>query len=238
MKHPDLDARLQELAGEYGLPERAVAQLASVVLALADEPASITTVRAPMDAVERHVEDSLTALTVPAVRAARTIADLGAGAGFPGVALAAALPGAQVHLVESVERKCAFLERCAVLAGLANVAVVCGRAEAWIEGHGAMDVVTARALAPLPVLVEYAAPLLGDGGTLVAWKGRRDVGEEQAGDAAAALVGLAPHSVQELPPRRDGGELHERRLYLYVKVAPTPERFPRRVGVARKRPLA
>ena len=238
MKRSDVPTRLTELAAEYALPADAPAQLEAILDAMVSEHASITTVRDPMDGVERHVEDALTGLRVPAVRTAGTIADLGAGAGFPGFALAAALPETQVRLVESVARKCAFLERAAHAAGLRNVEIVSDRVEAWAAGHDAHDVVTARALAALPVLVEYAAPLLVEGGTLVAWKGRRDPQEEQAGDEAAALVGLSAHEVVALPPRQDGQDELERRLYLYVKVGPTPERFPRRVGVARKRPLA
>lgn len=238
MKHPDATSRLQELSEAYALPDAAAGQLATILDEMVAEHASITTVRDPAQGVERHVEDALTALGVPAVRNAATIADLGAGAGFPGFALAAAMPNARVRLVESVERKCAFLERAAGLAGLSNVSVVWGRAEAWEAGHGANDVITARALASLPVLVEYAAPLLAPGGTLVAWKGRLDREEQRAGDEAAAIVGLSPHAVVDLPSRRDGRESVERRLYLYVKVGPTPDRFPRRIGVARKRPLA
>lgn len=238
MKHHDVAARLRELSAEYELPAEAGDQLAAVLRELEHESASITTVRDPAEGVERHVEDSLTALAVPAVRAAARIADLGAGGGFPGFGLAAALPGSHVCLVESVERKCAFLERAATAAGFANAEVVCDRAESWAAGRGAMDVVTARALASLPVLLEYAAPLLRVGGTLVAWKGRAERGEIAAGEAAAAMLGMSSHAVVDLSPRRGAAGGGDRSLYVYVKLAPTPDRFPRRVGVARKRPLA
>ena len=128
-----------------------------------------------------HVADSLVALDLPAVRSARRVADLGSGGGFPGLALAIALPAAHVALVESVGRKCAFLATAVSELGLGNVEVVNARAEAWPEGIGAQDLVVARALAPLPVLLEYAAPLLEPGGVLVAWKGRREPAEEADG---------------------------------------------------------
>src|SRR6185312_15202410 len=110
--------------------------------------------------------------------------------GFPGLVLAVALPDATVTLVESVGKKCEFLRRTAHDVGLENVAVVQGRAEDWQAGIGTQDVVTGRALAPLNVLAEYAAPLLRAGGALVAYKGRRDPSEEAAAATAAALLGL------------------------------------------------
>ena len=134
------------------------------------------------DAVERHVADSLSALALAPVRGARRIADLGSGAGWPGLALAAALPDAHVSLVESAIRHCRYLERAVEAGGLSNVTVVHARAEEWREGLGAHDLVTARALAALPVILEYAAPLLADGGHLVAWKGA--VSPQEAADAS------------------------------------------------------
>ena len=101
------------------------------------------------------------------------IADIGSGAGFPGLALAAALPSSHVTLIESQRRHAAVAERLGREAGLRNVSVLPLRAE---EVRERFDLVTARAVAPLAVLVEYAAPLLVDGGQLVAWKGARDRG--------------------------------------------------------------
>jgi 16S rRNA (guanine527-N7)-methyltransferase len=222
------------LASRYGLPEGAVGRLAALLDLVAVEPAAITAVRDPAEGVDVHVADSLVALDVAAVRAARRIADLGSGGGFPGLALAIALPGAHVALVESVGRKCAFLARAAADLGLGNVEVVHARAEAWEQGLGAHDVVLARALAPLAVLVEYAAPLLAPDGLLVAWKGRPESAEEADGAAAAAALGMtAPEAV----PVDPFATAHDRFLYLSSKVRPTPGRFPRRPGMARKRPI-
>ncbi|MCZ4493901.1 MAG: rRNA ((527)-N(7))-methyltransferase RsmG, partial [Conexibacter sp.] len=116
-----VDDRLAELAERWELPAAAPAQLKAILDLVAAEPVSITTVRDPAAGVDAHVADSLAGLEVPAVRDARTIADLGSGGGFPGLALAAALPAAQVTLVESVGKKCEFLRRAADEAGLANV---------------------------------------------------------------------------------------------------------------------
>ena len=181
----------------------------------------------------------MSGLEVPQVRRARWIADIGSGAGFPGLVLAVALPSARVDMIESVSRKCAVIDRLTHAAGLDNeiVRALPMRAEeraAW-GGRELCDVVTARAVAALPVLVEYAAPLLAEGGTFVAWKGARDEDEEARGTKAAAEVGLGPEAVVEVQPFPD---VRDRNLVVYRKVSPTPERFPRRPGMAVKRPLA
>jgi len=184
-----------------------------------------------------HIADSLSGLEVPELREATRIADLGAGAGFPGLILALALPGARVDLVESVRRKCASIDGLAAAAGIANARAVPARVEEWAagEGGGAYDAVTARALASLPVLVEYAAPLLSPRGVLVAWKGARDEAEERAGDAAAGRLGLAHARVRRVNPFAGARERH---LHVFTKETPTTPGYPRRPGMATKRPLA
>jgi 16S rRNA (guanine527-N7)-methyltransferase len=150
--------------------------------------------------------------------------------------LAIALPHARVDLIEAAGRKCAVIDRLAVAAGASNARAVHARAEEWAvgEGAGAYDLATARAVAPLAVLAEYAAPLMRVGGTFVAWKGARDPVEEGAGRAAAAELGLESHEVVAVAPFPDARDLH---LHLYSKVRETPDRFPRRPGMAAKRPL-
>jgi 16S rRNA (guanine527-N7)-methyltransferase len=226
--------RLAELAGRFDLPEPAVGSLDALLGILAADSTAPTTITDPDAAVDAHVADALVALELDPVRCAGRIADLGSGAGFPGLVLAAALPAAQVALVESSAKKCAFLARAADAMGLANVETVSSRAEAWSDGLGRCDLVTARAVAPLNVLVEYAAPLLAPGGSLVAWKGRRDPAPEADGDAAAAATGLASAVVRAVRPWDGAEHLH---LHLYVKVGATPNRYPRRPGMASKRPL-
>jgi 16S rRNA (guanine527-N7)-methyltransferase len=227
-------ARLERLGERFSLPEQAPAQLERLLELVASDPLAPTTIRDPSAALDTHVADALVGLELAPVRVAERIADLGAGAGFPGLVLAAALPRAEVALVESSRRKCAFLERAVGAMGLGNVAVVAERAESWSAGLGAHDLVTARALAPLNVVVEYAAPLLDAGGALVAWKGRRQAAEEADGAAAAALTGLVPVEILPVEPWNGAEHLH---LHLYLKVGSTPHRFPRRPGMARKNPL-
>ena len=226
--------RLDVLARRFELPDGAVPALDALLGLLASDPAAPTKLTDPAAAADAHVADALVALELAQVRAARRIADLGSGAGFPGLVLAAALPDAHVWLVESSSKKCAFVERAIAAMGLANAEAVAARAEEWDAGMGRCDLVTARAVAPLNVLVEYAAPLLAEGGALVAWKGRRDAGEEADGDAAAAGTGLGPAEVVSVHPWDGAEHLH---LHRFVKVGSTPNRYPRRPGMASKRPL-
>jgi 16S rRNA (guanine527-N7)-methyltransferase len=213
-----------------------------LLAALAAEPDPHTTVADPEAALEVHVADSLSGLEVPELAGARRIADIGAGAGFPGLVLAIAIPRAEVDLIESAGRKTAVIDRLIQAAALGNARSVTARAEDFARtpsalggGREAYDAVTARAVGPLAVLVEYAAPLLRLDGVLVAWKGARDPAEEAAGAAAAEKVGMA---VKEVLPMRPYPSSENRHLHVYRKISPTPPGFPRRAGMARKRPLA
>jgi 16S rRNA (guanine527-N7)-methyltransferase len=225
---------VRELSDRHGLDAAAAERLTALTDLVAADPTAPTSVREREAAIDAHLADSLVALELDAVRSARAIADVGAGAGFPGIPLAVALPDARVWLVESVGRKCAFLERAVAAAGAGNARVVCERAEVWSEGREYCDLVVARAVGPLAVLAEYAAPLLALGGTLVAWKGRRNESEERAAAAAADELGLEPVEVRGVEPYPAARSRH---LHVYSKVRPTPARFPRRPGAARKRPL-
>jgi 16S rRNA (guanine527-N7)-methyltransferase len=229
----DAGPRLENLAARWQLEPAQTDALRQILDVLSADEFTPSTVRGER-AVDVHIADSLSGLALECVRSAATIADLGAGAGFPGVVLAIALPAAIVELIESGVRKCAFLERLCAEAGVRNAHVVCARAEDLAAGAGRHDLVTARALAPLPVLCEYAAPLLQIGGSLVAWKGEVSTAEALAGERAASLLGLSPHGVVRSEPYA-GSVAHH--LHVYRKVAPTPPGYPRRPGMARKRPL-
>ncbi len=228
-----VERRLAELGQRWGLEDAQLRTLNQLLELLAADQHAPSTVRGPT-AVDVHVADSLSALALEPVRRATSVADLGSGAGFPGVVLAVALPHARVALVESAARKCAFLGRLVATLGTANAWVVHARAEAWPEGVGAQDLVVARALAPLAVVCEYAAPLLAAGGTLVAWKGEVATAESRSGELAAQMLGLRAEGVVRSAPYA-GSVAHH--LHVFRKVAQTPSEYPRRPGVARKRPL-
>jgi 16S rRNA (guanine527-N7)-methyltransferase len=212
-------------------PEAAVEALLD---ALAD-PAAPTTVHDRARAREVHVADALTGLEVPEVATASVLADVGSGAGLPGLVLAAALPGTRVYLVETVRRKAEWIRETAARMGLANAEAVWARAETWEAGRGAVDVVTARALAALPVLCEYAAPLLRGDGALVCWKGAVDPAEEADGRHAARLLGLSAPEVVPVVPYPGS---QRRSLWVFRRAGAPPPGFPRRPGMATKRPLS
>ncbi|HEV3046671.1 MAG TPA: RsmG family class I SAM-dependent methyltransferase [Solirubrobacteraceae bacterium] len=222
-----------------GAPERWLSaeqrgRLEAMLALLERDEHAPSSVRDRRGALDVHVADSLVALELEALRTAERVVDLGSGAGFPGAAIALARPAATVCLVESQRRKCDFLLGMREAGALANVQVVCARVEEWREGLGRADAALARALAPQPVVLEYAAPLLRVGGLLVDWRGRRDPADEAAAAVAARELGLRPLEVRHVIPFAAAEARH---LHVFEKVEPTPARFPRRAGMARKRPL-
>jgi len=147
------------------------------------------------------------------------IVDVGSGGGAPGIPLAHAFPDREVTLLEANRRKCEFLERWT--AELPNLRVVCGRAEEQpVDAYG---VAVAKALAPPPVAAEWCLPLVAPGGAAVLF-----VGPSAEDDRVARVAERLAAEPVEAPVG----------FVVLRKVGPTPEGFPRRSGVARKRPLA
>jgi len=220
------------------LDPRAREGLERVLALLAADPRSLSSVREPNRAWEVHVSDSLAGLEVDDLARAAAIADLGAGAGFPGLPLAAARPRARVDLIESNRRKADFIAEAIAVAGLENARAVPARSETWatrpppVGGREAYDAVVARAVGPLAALAELAAPLLREGGALVAWKGGRDADEERELAASARGLAMAPERVLAVRPFEAARSRH---LHVVRKVGPTPHGLPRRPGVASKR---
>jgi 16S rRNA (guanine527-N7)-methyltransferase len=202
---------------------------------LRDERASVSSVRDPERAWKVHVEDSLTGLEVEDLREARRIADIGSGAGFPGLVLAVALPQAEVELIESVGRKCDFMRRAIGASGVSNATVVCARSEEVAAGDAreSYETVTARAVGRLSTLAELASPLLREGGVLAAWKGKRDPDEERQLARASEQLAMRPERILDVGGR--AGSRH-RHLHVIRKSGPTPADLPRRPGIAKKRP--
>ncbi len=211
------------------------ATISLVLQLLGDERASVSSVTEPERAWRVHVEDSLTGLEVEELCRAGRIADLGSGAGFPGLVLAVALPQAQVELVESVGRKCEFMRRAIAAVGIANASVVNARSEEIAVGDSreSFDVVTARAVGRLSTLAELASPLLRENGVLVAWKGRRDPDEERQLVNASKQLAMRPEQILDVGDR--AGSKH-RHLHVLRKLGSTPADLPRRPGMAKKRP--
>lgn len=186
------------------------------------ETPGLTAIRDRAEAWRVHVEDSLTAL--PLLRGfPGPLVDVGSGGGSPGIPLAAALPDRQFTLLEANGRRCEFLERTAT--AFPNVRVVNSRAEE--QGVDVYGVAVAKALAPPVVAAEWCLPLVAPGGAAILYTGADVAGVEHA---AAALAADPPvvHEVEGSPTRR---------LVVLRKHSATPPGFPRRPGMARKRPL-
>jgi 16S rRNA (guanine527-N7)-methyltransferase len=178
----------------------------------------LTAIRDPDEARRSLLEDALRG--VPLVASVPgPVVDVGSGGGTPGIPLAASLPARSVTLLEASRRKCDFLEGWTPR--LSNLTVVWGRAEE--QPPEAFGVAVAKALAEPPVAVEWCLPLVCEGGVVVLWTGP-SLDRERLARAAAIVAGEV--------------EAVEEGLAVVRKTGPTPPGFPRRAGMARKRPLA
>lgn len=218
------------------IPPIAAPAIGALLELLRTDPRAPVSARTVERAQELHVADSLSALGFDPLRSAARVADLGSGAGLPGLVLAAALPAAHFDLIESVSRKCDFLRTAIGRMRLANVSVVCERAEEWARGEGRerYDACTARAVGRLATLAELASPLLRVGGVLLAWKGARRLDEEAELGRASDRLAMEPVEVRAVTPYPGSRDRH---IHLLRKNAATPDGLPRRAGSAAKRPF-
>ncbi len=227
----------KSLSSRFSLSEAQVAELRRLLDILAsDRSAGLTSVRDREGIFNRHLLDSLSLLAFSEVANTQSIADVGSGAGLPGLPLAIALPNACFVLIESNHRKCDFIEETAALVGLDNTAVACTRAEEAGRSsfRESFDVALARAVAPLPVVLEYTLPLVSVGGFALLSRGARRDGDSAAAASVAGLLGGSLVRIHPVSPYPGARNLH---AWLFRKDAPTPDRFPRRPGIPAKRPL-
>ncbi|MCJ7822759.1 MAG: 16S rRNA (guanine(527)-N(7))-methyltransferase RsmG [Armatimonadetes bacterium] len=206
-------------------------------LLLADNRrASLTAITDPTEIATKHFLDSLTCLRIRDIAPGERIADIGSGAGFPGLVLAIIRP-AHYTLIEATKKRAAFLQRATEALGIPDTTVIPSRAEE--VGHDpdhreAYHLVLSRAVAPLAVLLEYALPLTRLGGHFIAYKGpAADEELDASGNALQTLGGRVAHIVRLALPR----EMGQRTLVQVEKTAPSPPRYPRRPGIPAKRPL-
>lgn len=203
------------------------------------EISSGTAIASVREAVNVHIADSLAVFETGWLDDAVNLIDIGSGLGFPGLVLAAARPDLEIVLLDAARKKSDASALIARRCEVANAHAVWGRAEE-IGADGSdhrerYDIVTARALAPLAVIAEYAAPLLRQGGVLIAWKGSPEAAELSAARKACKELGLESVESHICEPYPSSGR---RTLWAARKIAPTPPRFPRRPGQAARSPLA
>lgn len=228
---------IRRALGQHGIAvndgqSSALARHAEMVLE-ANREFNLTRITNPADVLTLHILDSAVVVAAVAAAPAGPLADLGSGPGYPGL-VAAILSGRTTVLVESVRKKASFLERVAAEIDV-DVAVYADRAEELArERGGSFACVMARALAPLPSVVELAAPLLIDGGRLVAMKARLTEDELASGVAAARLCGM--RQVELLTHELDA--TLSRTLVIYERIGLPIVSLPRRIGLAQRAPLA
>ena len=205
---------------------------------LTEANARMNLTRVPDDAreaIDRNYLDCAAPLAgdFPAIE---TAVDVGSGAGFPGIPLAILMPGARFTLIDSLGKRVEFLNEVIAALGL-NARALHLRAEDAARREDlreAFDLATARAVAPMNVLCEYLLPFVKVGGRALALKGPGLDQELDAAQNALAILGGQIERVQPLPmPGRDW----DHRAAWIGKVAPTPGRYPRKAGMAEKRPL-
>lgn len=228
--NPNVDGASQAPTSSLPADRLALLRMFLGELLSANEQFNLTAVRDRDEAWERHIEES--ARLLPLLGDPQTLIDVGTGGGLPGMVLAICRPEVQVTLLDSTEKKMRFLESTATKLNLSNVKVECDRAEtaAGLASplRAAFDVVTARAVAPLPTLLELTIPFLKVGGTLIAIKGARL--DEELAASKRALRFLAAE-VSEVRATESGNVVFVR------KKAETPAKYPRRPGEPKKTPL-
>ncbi|XP_009610216.1 uncharacterized protein LOC107793570 isoform X1 [Nicotiana tabacum] len=207
---------------------------------------NLTAVREESEVMERHVEDSLS--IIDPIRTSYlshcgassenlNLVDVGSGAGLPGVILAIACPGWKVTLLESMNKRCSFLEHVVSQIGLSNVRVKRERAEKLgqdISFRESFDVAVARAVAEMRILAEYCLPLVRTGGIFVAAKGHDPQEEVQSAERAIQLMGASLLEIRCVDSHSKHGQ---RTAIICLKDKPTPKKYPRDPGTPAKVPL-
>lgn len=198
---------------------------------------NLTALTAPEDVAVKHIIDSLTAYDAALFDGARTLIDVGTGAGLPGIPLAVYAPHLTVTLLDALNKRVRFLTEATAAMGLQNVRCIHARAEEaarTAEHRAAYDIVVSRAVARLPVLLEYTLPFVRVGGTLLALKGRAYAEEQKEARRAAEVLGGGRITARpvHLPGLDD-----VRAILTVTKERQTPAAYPRGGGAPTRRPL-
>ena len=202
-----------------------------------NERFNLTAITDPAGIEVRHFLDSLTCLKAMGSQTRGRLVDVGTGAGFPGIPLKIVCPRIRITLIEATKKKVKFCQHIVDQLNLEGVEVIHGRAENIAHDpvhRGVYDWALARAVAPLPVLVEYLLPFVKFGGAALAQKGDTAHAETQLAGGALGILG---GRVDRLIPIELPGVVETRYLVVIDKVAETPEKYPRRAGMPSKKPL-
>ena len=198
---------------------------------------NLTALVEPKDVAVKHMIDSLSAYDAEFFSGSPAVIDVGTGAGFPGLPLKIFAPQINLTLMDSLAKRVTFLETVVQELGLENVRCIHARAEEAARDkkyREQYDLAVSRAVARLPVLLEYTLPFVKTGGRLLALKGR--AWEEELQDAARALKLLGGTKKSARPVKLPG--LDDKRAVLIIeKTAPTPKAYPRKAGTPAKKPL-
>ena len=228
-------------ADDLGLPlppEHLDAFAAHYTLLLTHQAeAGLTSLTDPAEIASKHFLDSLTCLLIREIAPAETVADIGSGGGFPGLVLAVARPQAHYTLIESNRKRASFLEEAVETLHLDNTTILRERAETAGRHPAHRDhyhLVLSRAVAPLPVSLEYCLPLARVGGHCLAMKGPHAPDEIERSDRALSELRGRIAKTKDLSLPHSMGK---RTLLLIEKIESTPDRYPRRPGLPAKRPL-
>lgn len=223
------------------VPEEAQRQLAAFgeYVVEANTRLNLTRITEPRPMARDHFADSLAAIEAApqAFQRAEKALDIGSGAGFPVVPLAIVTPHVRWTAVESIAKKCRFMEQAVKHMKLANVQIMCARAED-IGRSGkreSYDLVTARAVGAIASLCEVGLPMLKTGGALLLYKTETALKEYEAARQLIVELGGKPESTYEY--RFEGDEM-SRLIFVVAKISPTPPQHPRPAGVPFKKPLA
>ncbi|MBS7262937.1 MAG: 16S rRNA (guanine(527)-N(7))-methyltransferase RsmG [Eubacteriales bacterium] len=197
---------------------------------------NLTAVTEARDAALKHFADSLAPLTLPDFTPTGKLIDVGTGAGFPALPIKILCPAVEVVAMDAQRKKLAFIDDVIAELGLEGIRTLHARAEDAGRDpllRETFDHAVARAVAPLPILVEYAMPFVRTGGRFIAYKGPGGPAEAEAAAGAVRKLGGVCDTVFV----KTGDETLERCLCLVKKIAPTPSAYPRKAGIPEKKPL-
>lgn len=232
----EFEQALRDILDELGIAytEGMIGKAAVYASYLLDEnqKMNLTAITAEGEMAVKHFADSLCLLKYVDLPLNATLIDVGSGAGFPGMVLKIFRPDLNITLLDSLKKRCGFLERLKAEIAVEDVDIFWGRGEELARNENyreRFDFATARAVASLPVLLELCTPFLKVDGRFLALKGKEDTA-----DAAGALTALNCEIINHHRYRLAG---EDRAIVAVRKTAPTPEKYPRRAGIPEKRPL-